>query len=97
MQLQATRWRGELLQPPLLPVLLRLLQLERQSCKWYPTAGARSYFQGLGDECAAAGAPPAPPAQQQEATPPPEQDEPPPTKRARAVPLLVALHMYSSE
>ena len=34
VQLRTTRWGQELLQPPLLPVMLRLLQLERQSCKW---------------------------------------------------------------
>ncbi len=34
VQLRTTRWGPELLQPPLQPAMLRLLQLECQSCKW---------------------------------------------------------------
>ena len=46
----------------------------------YPTAGARAYFQALGDECVAAAAPPPPPQQQQEAAT--KEDDVPPSKRA---------------
>jgi hypothetical protein len=57
----------------------------------YPTAGARAYFQGLGDECvAAAAAPkPAPTPPLQPAPAAPQSTEAPPTKRARSEALTM--------
>ena len=34
LQLRNTCWAEQLFVPPLLEALLRLLELERQSCKW---------------------------------------------------------------